>query len=269
MTETARGGRVGGTALITGATAGLGAEFARQLASKGCNLVLVARDASRLESSAGRIRQEFGVAVEALAADLETDDGVGAVAARLRQGTDPVTLLVNNAGYGLAGDFEANTVEQENGLLRILVAAPMQLMHAALELMMERRQGRIINVASTAGFIPRGTYSASKAWVINFSRWANLHYAPSGVSVTAVCPGFVHTEFHSRMGVPMSGVPRWMWLEPERVVREGLADAFAGKAISVPSKRYRLLLALSRLAPARLLAGVSNGSFWTGRSEGR
>ena len=244
------------TALITGATAGLGAEFAQQLAAKRYNLVLVARDAARLESKAERLRREFGVAVETISADLQTDAGVAAVVARLGQPAEPVTLLVNNAGYGMARSFEYNSVEQESGLLRILVATPMQLMHAALGPMLEAGHGRIINVASMAGFVPQGTYSACKAWVINFSRWANARYGRKGVHVTAVCPGFVHTEFHDRMGVSMSGMPRWMWLQPDRVVREGLSDAFANKAVSIPSRRYRLLAFLSRLAPARLIAAA-------------
>lgn len=250
------GAEATGTALITGATAGLGAEFAQQLAARRFNLVLVARDSARLESKAVRLRQDFGVAVETISADLQTDDGVASVAARLRLAADPVTMLVNNAGFGLPGNFEQNTVEQESGLLRILVTTPMQLMHAALEQMLARGQGRIINVASMAGFVSRGTYSASKAWVINFSRWANVHYGPRGVQVIAVCPGFVHTEFHQRMGASMSGIPSWMWLNPDQVVREGLADAFAGKAVSVPSRRYRVLAVFSRLAPARLTAGA-------------
>jgi len=247
------------TALITGATAGLGAEFARQLGARHYNLVLVARDATRLESKAALLRQEFGVAVETISADLETDNGLAAVAARLRRSPEPVTMLVNNAGYGMARSFEHNSVEQEAGLLAILVEAPMRLTHAALEQMLARGHGRIINVASMAGFVPHGTYSACKAWVINFSRWANVRYGRQGVHVTAVCPGFVHTEFHERMGVSMSGMPRWMWLDPDRVVREGLSDALAGKAVSVPSKRYRLMAFLARFAPARLVAAAPVG----------
>lgn len=243
------------TALITGATAGLGAEFAQQLAAKRFNLVLVARDAARLESKAVRLRQEFGVAVETISADLQTDDGVASVAARLRQTADPVTMLVNNAGFGLAKSFEENTVEEESAHLQILVAAPMQLTHAALQEMLALGHGRIINVASVAGFISSGSYSACKAWIINFSKWANAHYSPRGVRVTAVCPGFVHTEFHQRMGASMASVPQWMWLNPEQVVREGLADAMAGKAVSVPSRRYKVLAALGKIAPARFTAG--------------
>ena len=244
------------TALITGATAGLGAEFAGQLAGRGYNLVLVARDSARLAAKAGRLRQESGIRVETISADLETDSGVAAVVARLLEPDEPVTMLVNNAGYGLARSFEFNSMEQENGLLKILVATPMQLMHAALGPMLASGHGSIINVASMAGFVPHGTYSACKAWLINFSRWANVRYGRRGVHVTAVCPGFVRTEFHDRMGVPMSGIPGWMWLQPDRVVSEGLSDALAGRAVSIPSRRYRILAFFTRFAPARLIAAT-------------
>jgi uncharacterized protein len=237
------------TALITGATSGLGAEFARQLAASGHNLVLVARDTGRLDQRAIELAAAYPVQVEALTADLLTDDGAAAVAARLDEDDNPVTVLVNNAGFGLPGWFTDNTLDAERDHLRILVQAPMELAHTAIAAFARRRGGRVINVASTAGFTLRGTYSASKAWIINFSRWANLHYAPVGVQVTAVCPGFVRTEFHDRMGADISGIKDWMWLTPERVVRDGLRDAFDGKAVSIPTKRYKALTALSRIMP--------------------
>ncbi|MBG0739910.1 SDR family NAD(P)-dependent oxidoreductase [Paeniglutamicibacter antarcticus] len=252
MTEAANNG----TALITGATAGLGAEFTQQLAAKRHNLVLVARDTARLEAKAVRLRQDFAVDVEVISADLQTASGVAAVAARLAQQENPVTVLVNNAGYGLANPFEQNTMQQEVDQLSILVSTPMQLMHAAVEPMLMRGQGMIINVASLAGFIPRGTYGASKAWLISFSKWANVTYAPRGVHVTAVCPGFVHTEFHQRMGASTARIPGWMWLNADRVVREGLAAAWAGKSVCVPSRRYAALASLSKFLPVRLGAAA-------------
>jgi short-subunit dehydrogenase len=240
------------TALITGATSGLGAEFARQLAAAGHNLVLVARDAARLDQRANELAAAYPVQVEVLAADLLTDEGTVLVMARLQTDNNPVTVLVNNAGFGLPGWFTDNTLDAERDHLRILVQAPMELAHTAIQAFARRRGGRVINVASTAGFALRGTYSAAKAWVINFSRWANQHYGPVGVQVTAVCPGFVHTEFHTRMSADTSGIKDWMWLTPERVVREGLRDAFAGKAVSIPTKRYKALTILSRALPSGL-----------------
>lgn len=245
------------TALITGATSGLGAEFARQLAASGHNLVLVARDTARLEQRANELAAAHPVRVEVLTADLLTDEGTSRVADRLAADTDPVTVLVNNAGFGLPGWFTDNTLESEREHLRILVQAPMELAHTALRAFSSRRGGRIINVASTAGFTLRGTYSAAKAWIINFSRWANRYYAPVGVQVTAVCPGFVRTEFHARMNADTAGIKNWMWLTPERVVREGLRDAFAGKAVSIPSKRYKALSRLTAVLPAGAAVNLS------------
>lgn len=135
----------------------------------------------------------------------------------------------------------------------------MRLMHAALGPMLERGSGRIINVASVAGFLPRGTYGAVKAWIISFSRWANATYAPRGVTVTAVCPGFVHTNFHERLGLPpgQEGVPGPMWLDAPAVVREALRDAARGRSVSIPSLRYKALIAVARMLPGPLLARVA------------
>jgi short-subunit dehydrogenase len=246
------------TVLITGATAGLGAEFARQLAEKGSNLVLVARDAGRLEETAKRLRADFGITVETLAADLLEEGGLARVTARLAGEAVPVTTLVNNAGYGLQKAFADNPFDDERRHLRIHVEVPLALAHAALQGMRRRGSGHIINVASVAGFVPRGTYGAAKAAMISFSRWANVAYAREGVTVTALCPGFVHTEFHDRMGVDKKLVPDWMWLDARQVISEGLRDAAAGKSVSIPSAKYKVLAAVARLAPARLVAGIAS-----------
>lgn len=246
------------TALITGATAGIGAEFARQLATAGYNLVLVARDRGRLEAACSDLSARYGVQAEYLEADLLTDDGVAAVVDRLKRREEPVTLLVNNAGFGVKQPFEKADIQAELDLVEIMVTVPMRLMHAALEQMLPRRSGRIINVASVAAFTPRDNYAACKAWVVNFSRWAHYRYARRGVAVTALCPGFVHTEFHQRMGMSKRLYPQWMWLTPERVVREGLADAMAGKAVSVPSRRYKVLAGVAALGPKRVVARLAS-----------
>ncbi|MET1064030.1 MAG: SDR family oxidoreductase [Arthrobacter sp.] len=243
------------TALITGATAGIGAEFARQLAEQGHSLVLVARDAARLHAKAEELENRYSVGTEVLAADLADDAGVAAVVARLTDPARPVEILVNNAGIGLLRSFAENDVSDETKLLKLHVETAMQLTHAALQGMLSRNSGRIINVASVAAFLPRGSYSAAKAWVVSFSRWANLAYSKQGVNVTAVCPGFTQTEFHDRMGMDTTVAPRWMWLQAERVVREGLADSERGKAVSIPTKRYKVLTAATRVLPARLAVG--------------
>jgi short-subunit dehydrogenase len=245
----------GTTALITGASAGLGAEFARQLAARGTNLVLVARNRARLEEAAAGLERRYGITAEVLPADLTDDAGVEAVVARLADPERPVGILVNIAGIGLLHNFEDNRISEEKKHLKLHGETAMVLTHAALKGMLERRSGRIINVASIAAFLPRGTYSAAKAWLVSFSRWANLAYRRQGIKVTAVCPGFTHTEFHDRMGMDKSVAPSWAWLHADRVVREGLADNERGRPVSIPSKRYKLVAAVARVAPAKLVAG--------------
>ena len=243
------------TALITGASAGLGAEFARQLAAEGHPVVLVARNRERLEEAAAGLEQRYGITAEVLPADLTDDAGVAAVVGRLSDPRRPVGILVNNAGLGLLHDFEDNAISAEKKHLKLHAETSMVLTHAVLAGMLARGEGRIINVASIAAFLPRGTYSAAKAWLLSFSRWANLAYRHRGIKVTAVCPGLTHTEFHHRMGMDKSVAPAWAWLQAERVVREALADNQRGRAVSIPSKRYKVVAALSRVAPARLMAG--------------
>jgi short-subunit dehydrogenase len=238
------------TALITGATAGIGAEFARQLAGRGYDLVLVARDATRLDERAIELRAA-GVDVEVLAADLTTPEGLGAVEHRLSRG---IQYLVNNAGFGLVPPFDENDIDAEQNHLDLLVTAPMRLSHAALRAMLPRGSGTIVNIASVAGYTPRGTYGAAKAWVLSFSRWANIHYRPRGITVTAVAPGFVHTEFHERMNVDKSTVPSFLWLTADHLVRVALRDVDRGKAVSVPSLRYKFVVGLSKVLPARVVA---------------
>ena len=242
------------TALVTGATAGLGAEFARQLAARGHDLVLVARDVARLESTKDALSS---VAVEALPADLLTDEGCATVAERLGRGD--IDLLVNNAGIGTYKPFGEAELEREEAQLDLNVRAVLRLSHAAVRAMKDRGSGRIINVSSVAGFVPRGgnaTYSASKAWVTMFSEALGVQLAGTGVTVTAVCPGFTHTEFHERANADMSHVPDRMWLDAKDVVREGLDDAFAGKPISVPSRRYKALVGATRALPRPVLRAV-------------
>lgn len=242
-------------ALITGASAGLGAEFARQLAARGADLVLVARTTETLKELAAQLREEHGVAVEVLTADLTQTRGMNRVAARLADEGHPIDLLINNAGFGLPLRFADNDLADEVSHLRVHVEAPMRLTHAALGTM-RGRGGRIVNVASVAAFLPRSTYGACKQWLVGFSEWANAEYGRDGVSVTAVCPGFTHTSFHARMGLPAGeeGIAPLLWLDAESVVREALRDAARGRPVSVPSLRYKAIVALSRIVPRSLLA---------------
>lgn len=240
------------TALITGASSGLGAEYAHQLAGKGADLVLVGRDRVALEEVAARLRGR--VEVEVLRADLLRGRDRGRVEARLADEDRPIDVLINNAGFGLPLAFETNDIEDEAGHLALHVEVPMRLTHAALGPMLARGRGRILNVASVAAFMPRSTYGASKGWLVSFSRWANAVYTPRGVTVTAVCPGYTHTNFHERLGLPPGeeGIPAWMWLDARTVVSQSLADVARGKAVSVPTWRYRMLTALVRVLPDAL-----------------
>jgi short-subunit dehydrogenase len=242
------------TSLITGATAGIGHEFAVQLAARGDDLVLVARDAARLEEVAAALRTAYGVSVEVLAADLTDLAALGAVEARLADASRPVDLLVNNAGFGLKERFLDNPIDVEQAQQDVLVRAVLRLTHAALGGMVARGRGGVINVSSVAAFLPRGTYSAAKAWVNSFSAWAHNEYAAAGVNVMALCPGFVKTEFHERLGIDRdSSAPKQLWLDADFLVREALADFERGRGLSIPSKRYKALVGASRIVPRSAL----------------
>ncbi|MCU1594206.1 MAG: short-chain dehydrogenase [Frankiales bacterium] len=242
------------TALITGATAGIGAAFVEALA-RDHHLVVVARDGARLTAQAP-------AGSEVIAADLATPEGCGLVEARLSQGVD---LLVNNAGRGLGVGFHDSTAEDEDALLDLNVRAVLRLSHAALAPMLAQRAGAILNVSSVAGFSPgvRGaTYSASKAWVTNFSESLDLQYRHRGVRCVAVCPGFTHTEFHERANIEMN-LPERLWLTSEQVVAEALKDLERGRSISVAGAQYKAIVAATRVLPPslrRLASGMARNT---------
>jgi short-subunit dehydrogenase len=239
------------TSLITGATAGIGHEYAVQLAARGDDLVLVARDSARLEEVAEELRRTHRVEVEVLVADLTDREQLATVEARLADHDRPVDLLVNNAGFGLKRRFLDNTADDETEMLEVLVTAVLRLSHAALGAMAERGHGGIINVSSVAAFLPRGTYSASKAWVNSFSEWAHLEYKSRGVTVMALCPGFTKTEFHQRMQVKRG--EGFMWLDADFLVRESLEDFAKGRAYSIPGAQYKTVRVLTTVIPNRVL----------------
>lgn len=247
------------SALITGATAGLGLGYAEAYASRGCDLVLVARDEARLASVAADLTRQHGVAVEALPADLAERAGVDAVAERLADPVRPVSALINNAGFGLRQSFLTASVEDEQRMLDVMVTAVMRLSHAVLPSMVERDSGTIINVSSMAGWFPGGTYSSAKSWVTCFSESLNVGLRGTGVQVIAVCPGFIRTEFHERAGMDMSRTPDWMWLDVSTVVDRTFRDLARGRPVSVAGYRYRMFARLLQHGPrtlARRFAGA-------------
>ncbi|OBI71393.1 SDR family oxidoreductase [Mycobacterium sp. E740] len=243
-------------ALITGPTSGIGAGFARRYARDGHDLVLVARDSARLERLAAELHDEAGANVEVLTADLAEAAGRAKVADRLATG---VQVLVNNAGFGTAGEFWTADLALLQSQLDVNVTAVMQLTHAALPPMLAAHRGTVINVASVAGLVPgRGsTYSASKAWVVSFSEGLANGLGGTGVGVHALCPGFVRTEFHERAGIDMDGTPSWMWLEVDDVVSETIADVADGKVVIVPGLQYKALIVGGRLVPRNLVRAMT------------
>jgi short-subunit dehydrogenase len=252
-------------ALITGPTSGLGLGFARRYAIDGYDLVLVARDVDRLEQLAAELRDEVGAQVEVLPADLADAADRAKVADRLAAG---VQVLVNNAGFGTSGEFWTADFAVLQEQLDVNVTAVMQLTHAALPPMVAAHAGTVINVASVAGLLPgRGsTYSASKAWVIAFSEGLANGLEGSGVGVHALCPGFVHTEFHARAGIEMSGTPSFLWLEVDDVVRETMADVAKGKVVIIPGLQYKALTAGGRVVPRNLVRALTKV---VGKGRGR
>jgi len=242
------------TALVTGPTSGIGLSFAHLLAAAEYDLVLVSRSRERLQMLAAELPEQHGSRVEVLVADLGDRAQLATVEARLGDPERPVDLLVNNAGFGLKGPFLDHSVEDEQYLLDVMVTAVMRLTHAALGPMVERGSGAVVNVSSVAGYLPRGTYSAAKAYVTSLSEWADLTYRDRGVRVMALLPGFTRTEMHQRIGVQQGSAPWWMWLDPDRLVREALEDLERGRSISIPSKRYKTVAALARYTPSSLQA---------------
>lgn len=240
-------------AVITGATAGIGLAFARALASTGHDLVLVSRDAGRLEQVAADLRAAARIEVEVVPADLSDREQLSRIEALVADPSRPVEVLVNNAGFAFKDGFARSAVDDEQRLLDVLVTAVMRLSHAAIPGMIARGSGAVINVSSVAGWIPSGTYSAAKAWVTVFSESLAAEVTGTGVHVTAVCPGYTHTEFHQRAEMDMSSLPAWMWLDVDQVVGDALRDVRRGRAVSVPGGQYKVLAALAKHAPRALV----------------
>jgi short-subunit dehydrogenase len=243
-------------ALVTGASAGIGEQLARQLAQRGHDLVLVARDRSRLETLAKDIEAECGANCEVLGADLTVPAELATVEARARD----VDVLVNNAGFGSFGRFDELDIEVESREVNLNVLALVRLTHAAAGGMTQRGRGGILNVSSLAGHQPgpmNATYSASKAFVTSFTQAVHEELKGTGVAVTALCPGFTHTEFQERAGAPANDVPGFMWQEAPEVARAGLDGLAHNRAIAVPGAINKTLGVFSDVAPTALTRRIS------------
>ena len=254
-----------GTALVTGATSGLGLEFAWQLAQARHDLVLVARTPERLRQVAEEMRQFAGVQVEVLQADLSQRDELELVAERLREPSKPVGLLVNNAGFGLGQRFVGGDLAREEQALDVMVRAVMVASHAAADAMVRRGRGAILNVSSVAAHNVVGTYAAHKVWVLRFTEGLAVELAGTGVTATALCPGLVHTGFHAAAGIDETQWKDLLWLDAERVVSDGLTAVRRGQVICTPSLRYRSANAILRLAPRWLVRRMAGDPERSGR----
>jgi short-subunit dehydrogenase len=243
-------------ALITGATAGIGAQYARLLAKEGFDLILVARNKNRLSSTATSLNKEFGVKVEVLPADLTKPVQLEKVRKRLSDSKKPIEVLINNAGFGINKSFLVSDLSDEQGLLDVLVTAPMRLTHAVLPIMKERNSGTIVNVSSVASWIAGGSYSAAKSYLTVLTESLHTELRPTKVKISALCPGFTRTEFHVRGRMKMSGLPNFMWLSAEKVVRKSWRDVNAGKVISIPGWQYLILSSISRFGPRPMVRRI-------------
>ena len=245
------------TALVTGGTSGIGAAFARALAARGDDLVLVGRNRQRLEETAAELAGRHGVAVEVLTADLGRREDAVRVAERVSSADRPVDLLVNNAGFGVHHAITSPDTTPHEYAFDVMCRAVLILSAAAGRAMRERGRGAIVNVSSTAGFVTMGSYSAIKAWTTTYTEALAVELAGTGVTVTALCPGWVRTEFHQRAEISVSSIPAPLWLDADRLVADCLADVRKGAVISIPSKRYQVLIFAARHAPRRMIRGVS------------
>ena len=243
-------------ALITGATAGIGAQYARLLAKEGFDLILVARNKNRLASTAKSLNKEFGVKVEVLPADLTKPIQLEKVRKRLSDSRKPIEVLINNAGFGINKSFLVSDLSDEQGLLDVLVTAPMRLTHAVLPIMKERNSGTIVNVSSVASWIAGGSYSAAKSYLTVLTESLHTELRPTKVKISALCPGFTRTEFHERGRMKMNGLPNFMWLSAEEVVSKSWRDVNAGKVISIPGWQYLILSSISRFGPRPMVRRI-------------
>jgi short-subunit dehydrogenase len=242
-------------ALVTGASAGIGRAFARDLAARGFDLTLTARREERLQALAAELAATHRVQTHVIADDLANPGAPERLVRMLGERKLTVDVLINNAGYGVPGRYVNTTWQQQHDFLQVMVVAVAELTHRLLPAMLERNWGRIVNIASVAGLMPgvagHTLYAASKAFVITFSESLALETAGSGVHVTASCPGFTLSEFHDVTGtrVQVNTMPKWMWLDADHVAHDSLDAVMAGHAICVPGGVYKSMTAVAKLLP--------------------
>lgn len=255
---------LGRTALITGASAGIGAALAEVFARHGFDLVLTARREERLIATRAALEQEHSIRVQVLPADLAQPEAPEALTAALMRDGVAVDVLVNNAGYAVPGYYRETDWEAQRDFLQVMVTAPLELAHRLLPFMHARKYGRIMNVASVAGMMPGAAsstlYGASKAMLIAFSEALHAEQRGSNVHVSALCPGFTHTEFHDVNGTRarMQRLPRFLWLSADRVAEEGYTALMKNEVVCVPGGIYRALSGAVRLMPRGMAHGLAS-----------
>ena len=250
------------TALITGASSGIGESFADVFAAEGFDVVITARREERLRAVQARLKERYGIRVEVIVADLAETDAPARLCDELEARGLKIDVLVNNAGYGVPGAFMSSGWDVHTRFLQIMVTAVAELTYRLLPGMIERRYGRIINVASLAGLVPAPAghtlYAAAKAFLIRFSESLGHEVRRNGVLVTALCPGFTYSEFHdvTRTRAMMNRMPRWMWMSAADVARHGYDAVMAGEPVVVTGRVNSAIATLVRILPQRLVVGV-------------
>jgi short-subunit dehydrogenase len=251
------------TALITGASSGIGEAFATVFASEGFDLVITARRAERLQDVADRLEGQYGGRVHVITGDLAQRDAARRLCEELAARGLQIDALVNNAGYGVPGVYSASPWSRHDEFLQVMVTTVAELTYRLVPGMVERRYGRIINIASLAGLVPAPAghtlYAASKAFVIKFSESLAHEVGPYGVHVTALCPGFTWSEFHDVTGTRdrMNRLPTWMWMTAADVAREGFDAVMAGTPIHINGRVNRTIAILVRYIPQWIVRSVS------------
>jgi hypothetical protein len=245
-----------GLAVVTGATAGIGREFAEQLAGRGYDLLLVARDRSRLVEAASALTASHRVEVEAFPADLTRDEDVTRLAEWIA-GSSRLTLLINNAGFGTRGSLALSDPGRQTAMVRLHVLAPMRLTRAALPVLLAHRTGAIVNVSSIASFVFSAgsvNYCATKAYLTTFTEGLALELRGTGVQAQALCPGFTRTEFHGRIAGRVERRPELFWMSAGSVVKHSLRCLDRqGPTVCIPGVGYRMLAGMIRITPRRLI----------------
>jgi short-subunit dehydrogenase len=248
------------TALVTGASSGIGEAFARILAERGNDLVLVARDQGRLEALAHELETAHGVHAEVLRADLTDPSELARVEARCRDRDAPIEILVNNAGFGTFGAFHTLDVDGEMREIQLNVTALVRLTHAAAVEMAARGRGGILNISSLAGFQPgpmNATYGATKAFVTSFTEAVHEELAGTGVAITVLCPGFTRTGFQETANAPAASVPGFMWQQADEVARAGLDALAKNRALAIPGPINKTLGAFTKVTPHAITRRLS------------